>query len=220
MATLCDRQMKKFWPSSLSRLEPDSRRATGNMSCRPGRKFTPGTRTLVETTVLILGLIFAPALRDFAHGSGPSEYQIKAAFLYNFAKFVNWPPRAFGSPTSPIIIGVLGKNVFGDDLEDTIRDKTVNNRPFQFKEFRSVQAATNCEILFISPSEKSQLPKILKGLLGTSVLTVGETDHFTEAGGMINFVIENDEVHFQINNEAAREAGLTISSKLLRLAVH
>jgi YfiR/HmsC-like len=219
MAILCDRQIGKSWPPPPLRLEPDFSHATGNIACYPGKQFTPGTRTLLET-ILILSLIFASAFRNFAQDSGPTEYQIKAAFLYNFAKFVKWPSQAFASPTSPIVIGVLGKNVFGDDLEDTIRNKTINNHPFEFKEFRSVQAATNCQILFISPSEKNQLPNILKGLLGTSVLTVGETDHFTEAGGMINFVIENDEVHFQINDKAAKKAGLEISSKLLSLAVH
>jgi len=119
-----------------------------------------------------------------------------------------------------MVIGVLGKNVFGDDLEQTIRDKTVNNHPFQFKQFHSVDEVTNCQILFISTSEKERLPKILSGLRGASVLTVSEMDHFTDTGGMINFVIEDNRVHFQINDAAAKKAGLKISSKLLSLATH
>jgi uncharacterized protein DUF4154 len=169
---------------------------------------------------LLFSAIFALGFGAYAQDSSPSEYQIKAAFLYNFAKFVEWPTQAFAGPQSPIIIGVLGKNVFGDDLERTIRNKTINNRPFRFEEFHSVEEATNCQILFISPSENSQLSKILKRLRGKSVLTVSETDQFIQAGGMINFVIEDDEIHFQINNDAAKKAGLNISSKLLSLAVH
>jgi len=169
---------------------------------------------------LFLGLIFILEFRASAQNSSPTEYQIKAAFLYNFAKFVEWPPRVFASPTSPIIIDVLGENVFGDNLERTIHNKTVNHHPFRCEEIRSVNEATNCQILFISASEIHRLPKILKSLRGTNILTVSETDHFIEAGGMINFVIEDDEIHFQINDDAAKRAGLKISSKLLSLAVH
>lgn len=169
---------------------------------------------------MIFNLIFILGFGGFAQNSSPSEYQIKAAFLYNFAKFVQWPAQVFPRPTSPIVIGVLGKNVFGGDLEKTIHGKAINGHPLLFKEFRSTTEATNCEILFISPSEKNHLPKILNGLHGANVLTVSETDHFTEDGGMINFVIEDDRIHFQINNDAAKKAGLTISSKLLSLAIH
>ncbi|HTQ50383.1 MAG TPA: YfiR family protein [Candidatus Acidoferrales bacterium] len=171
--------------------------------------------------ILLVSLLFGLAFKGSGQNSSPSEYQIKAAFLYNFAKFVEWPGQAFASPTSPIVIGVLGENVFGDNLERTIRDKTINNHPLQFKQFHSVMEATNSQILFISASEKSRLPRILNGLRGTSVLTVSEnSDEFIKAGGMINFVIEDNRVHFQINDDAAKKSGLTISSKLLSLAVH
>lgn len=156
-------------------------------------------------------------LRVFAQEPAP-EYQIKAAFLFNFAKFVDWPPEAFSNDKSPIVIGVLGKNVFGHYLADTIRDKTVNNRRFEFKEFDSVNQATNCQILFISPSVKDNVPSIVKGLHNASILTVSETDQFIKAGGMINFTIQDNKIHFQISDEAARKAGLKISSKLLSLA--
>ncbi|HUA38330.1 MAG TPA: YfiR family protein [Candidatus Sulfopaludibacter sp.] len=168
---------------------------------------------------LVLGLVFLLEFRGLAQDSSPTEYQIKAAFLYHFAQFVEWPQRAFASSHSPIVIGVLGENVFGGNLQQIIRNKTVNHRPFQVKQFHAVPETTNCQILFISPSERRRLPEILKRLSGASVLTVSEMDHFTDSGGMINFVILNDEVHFQINNDAAKKAGLQISSKLLTLAV-
>ncbi len=150
----------------------------------------------------------------------PTEYQIKAAFLFNFAKFVEWPPESFRDTNSPIIIGVLGKNVFGNDLEKTIRDKTVNNRHFEFRQFDTTKEAAHCHILFISPSIKDSLPKILSDFHNASILTVSETDHFLEAGGMINFTIEDNKIRFQINDEAAKKAGLRISAKLLSLAAH
>ena len=221
MAILCDRQTEKIQPPFPSRFGPASGHATGkNVACRPRRKIILGTNAPIRTAVLLFNLVFVFGFRGFAQDSSPSEYQIKAAFLYNFAKFVEWPTRAFAGPTSPITIGVLGENVFHDDLEKTIHGKVINGHPLQFKEFHSVTEATNCQILFISPSEKSHLSKILDGLRGASVLTVSQMDHFTEDGGMINFIIEDNRVHFQINNEAAKKAGLTISSKLLSLAAH
>lgn len=177
------------------------------------------TKTLrhcaIGTAVVCFCLIFG--LKAFGQEPAP-EYQIKAAFLFNFAKFVDWPPDAFSNAKSPIVIGILGKNVFGHYLADTIRDKAVNNRRFEFKEFTSVNEATNCQILFISPSMKDNLPAIVKGLHNSSILTVSETDEFIKDGGMINFTIEDTKIHFQISDEAARKAGLKISSKLLSLA--
>ena len=174
---------------------------------------------LRATSILVLSLVWLLSVGDGrAQESQPTEYQIKAAFLFNFAKFVEWPPEAFADANSPLVIGVLGENPFGDDLERTIRGKTINNRPLVIKEFRSPAEATNCHILFISTSEKQRLPEILKSLHGTSVLTVGETDRFTETGGMINFVTEGNKIRFQINVEAAKSAGLKVSSKLLSLA--
>ncbi len=155
-----------------------------------------------------------------AQDAGPSEYQIKAAIVYNFAKFVTWPPEAFAATDSPIVIGVLGKNVFGDALERTMHNKVINQHPLQFKEFSAVGEATNCHVLFISPSEKERLPAILEGLRGRSVLTVSEMSQFIESGGMINLEIVDNTVHFEINVEAAKKAGLEVSSKLLSVAIH
>lgn len=151
--------------------------------------------------------------------SPPTEYQIKAAFLFNFAKFVQWPPTAFAGVTSPVVVGILGENPFHDDLARTIRNKTIDEHPLVIKEFRSPTEATNCHILFISTSERNRLPEILKGLKGASVLTVGEMDHFTESGGMINFVLKGKKIRFQINNDEAARARLKISSKLMSLAL-
>jgi hypothetical protein len=166
---------------------------------------------------LLFGFIISFGFNGLAEDQS-TEYQIKAAFLFNFAKFVDWPPDAFPETNSPIVIGVLGKNVFGKDLENTIRDKTVNNHPFAFVAVTSAKEAVRCHILFISPSEKDNLKKIVDSLHNASVLTVSETDEFIKAGGMVNFVIQDDKVRFQISDDAAKKAGLRISSKLLSLA--
>jgi len=175
---------------------------------------------LRATSILSLSLAWLLAgASGRAQESPPAEYQLKAAFLLNFAKFVEWPPAAFAETTSPMVLGILGENPFGDALEQTIRDKAINNRPLVVKEFRSAAAATNCHILFISTSEKARLPGILAALRAASVLTVGETDRFTETGGMINFVRQGNKFRFQIIEVPARSVGLKISSKLLSLAL-
>jgi hypothetical protein len=174
---------------------------------------------LFASPILSLNLVLMLAVSGVcAEEFQPSEYQLKAAFLFNFAKFVEWPAGAFSEAKSPMIIGVLGDNPFGAELERTIRDKTVNGRPLQIKEYRSLSEARACHILFVSNSEKKRLAEVFEGLRGTSVLTVGETEDFIESGGMISFVRESNKIRFQINDRAARTAGLKISSKLLNLA--
>jgi hypothetical protein len=153
-----------------------------------------------------------------AQDAQPTEYQIKAALVFNFAKFVEWPAAAFADVASPIVIGILGDNPFNDELARIVRDKTINNRPLVVREFHSASEATNCHVLFISNSEKKRLPEILQSLQGSSALTVGETDRFTEIGGMINFFAEGKKIRFQINPGAARNAGLKVSSRLLSIA--
>ena len=170
------------------------------------------------TQIACLSLALLLSADAGAQESQPSEYQVKAAFLFNFAKFVEWPPGSFAGATSPMVIGILGDNPFGSDLEQTIQNKTINNRLIVIKPLPSLAEATNCQVLFISTSEKKRLAEIFDGLRGASVLTVGETDRFTEAGGMINFVEEGNKIRFQINDAAAKGAGLKISSKLLSLA--
>lgn len=165
--------------------------------------------------VLVLLLLCGKADAQTSH---PGEYQIKAAFIFHFAKFVEWPSSALGTTNSPIIIGVLGDNPFHEDLEKTVRNKTVDDHPLVVKQFQSVAEALGSHILFISASEKGRLAEILKELRGRSVLTVGDMDRFDENGGMINFVLEDSKIRFKINNEAASKAGLKISSKLLSLA--
>jgi hypothetical protein len=134
---------------------------------------------------------------------------------------VDWPPQAFASTNAPMVIGVLGENVFSGSLQRIINGRKINGHELHFEQFDSVDAATNCQVLFISDSEKSHLSKILGQLQGASILTVSQTDNFIGDGGMIYlFIDEENKVRFRINNDAARKAGLTISSKLLSLAAN
>lgn len=149
--------------------------------------------------------------------------QVEAAFLYHFAEFVTWPPEMLPTPSTPILIGLLGEDPVGPDLEAAIRNKELNGHPLRFEHFelRSVAEARRCHILFISSAEKKHLSELLTQLRGASVLTVSRMAQFTEAGGMINFYLDEKrgkKVRFEINDQAARRAGLKISAKLLSLA--
>jgi len=174
-----------------------------------------------KTAVLLFSLIFAIGSKCDAQVSQPTEYQIEAAYIYNFVRFVDWPPQAFASTNAPMVIGVLGKNVFGGSLQQIINGKKINGHELQWAQIDSATEATNCQVVFISDSEKSHLSKILGLLQGANILTVSEADNFIGDGGMIYlFIDEENKVRFQINNDAARKAGLTISSKLLSLAAN
>jgi hypothetical protein len=151
----------------------------------------------------------------------PSEYKLKAAFLFHFSQFVDWPANASVGKQAPFVIGVLGRNPFGTDLEQTIRGKIVGARPLQIREFGSLADATNhCQILFISSSEQQRFPEIFSRLAGLNILTVGEADNFGDAGGMIHFVLEGTKIRFRVNETEATRSGLKISAKLLSLASH
>jgi hypothetical protein len=145
----------------------------------------------------------------------PSEYQVKAAFLLNFTKFVNWPDAAFASPEMPISICILGEDPFGPELDKIIEGETVNNRRLAVQRVRRLPLPP-CHVVFVGQEEKEP-GKILAGLRA-GILTVGEGERFLRDGGMIAFVVDNRRVRFDVNQPAAAAAGLQISSKLLSVA--
>jgi hypothetical protein len=199
-------------PAFVRRPKPDSLVNSGRMA------FLPRPRPSQPGRFAFFVAVFMSLMINGLAQDKPSEYEVKAAFLFNFAKFVEWPPDAFAETNAPIVIGILGENVFGNSLEKVINDRKVNNHGFQFRNFDSPAEATNCQILFISSAKKNDFAKIIAALHNTSVLTVSETDGFIKAGGMINFLFEGNNVRFQISDEAAKKARLKISSKLLSLA--
>lgn len=146
------------------------------------------------------------------------EYVLKAGFLYNLAKYVEWPAEAFEQPNSPITIGIVGADPFGAVLEKVLTAKTAKNRPFQFHRFAGPETIQRCHILFIARSVKDKVPEILLKTQSWPVLTVGETEGFPQAGGAANILIENEKPKLEVNPEAAEKARLTIDAKVLRLA--
>jgi hypothetical protein len=152
-----------------------------------------------------------------AQKPGLSEYDIKAGFLYNFIKYVEWPPKVLPGPQSAIVLGTLGRDAF-DLLSRSIGGQTLNGRPLQVKNVASSDDFKTCHVLFIPFSEKRRLPQVLESLKSSNVLTVGETDDFSKLGGIINFIKEENKIRFQINIDAAKRAELKIDSTLLNLA--
>ncbi len=150
--------------------------------------------------------------------SSAGEYEVKAAYLYNFAKFVEWPEKALLNSTAPIVLCVYGEDPFGRALDETVKGKSVNNRDLAIHRAKSLQELKRCQVVFIDGAEGKRLPEILRELQGSSVLVVGESSGFAEQGGQIQFQLEDNKVRFSINVDAVERAHLKISSKLLALA--
>jgi len=144
------------------------------------------------------------------------EYQVKAAFLLNFAKFVEWPPSAFADADSPVAICILGKDPFGRTIDELVQGEAANGRKLMVRRISQLPAPQACQVVFVEGSAKD-VAKTLNGL-GRGVLTVGEGGSFLHDGGIITFVIENRRVRFDINQTAAESAALKLSSKLLSVA--
>jgi hypothetical protein len=148
------------------------------------------------------------------------EYQMKAAFLYNFAKFVEWPSQRLNTPNEPVVICVLGEDPFGKLLDDTVQGKTIEGHPLQLRRIMGSNQAAGCHVVFVCASERRRLTTILNDLSSAGVLTVGETEGFAALGGIINFKLENERrIRFEVNLNAAKGANLKLGSKLLSLAL-
>jgi hypothetical protein len=173
-----------------------------------------------QTVALTLAALFsfAGVPSGWAQAAPPSEYQLKAVFLFNFAKFIDWPPTSFRSPQSPFVVCILGPDPFGTGIDELFKGKTVDDRPVAIERFRNIAQVRQCHMVFVSRSESFHLADIIQALHGACVLLVGEADGFAEAGGTIQFALEDSHVHFLINPDAADRAGLKVSSKLLSLA--
>jgi hypothetical protein len=147
-----------------------------------------------------------------------TEYEVKAAYLYYLATFIEWPEGAFDAPDAPFSVCVLGEDPFGPVLDATLAGKTVHARRLAVRRLASLPADGRCHLLFVSTSEQERLPRILNGLPDAGVLTVGEMRRFVERGGHVVLRLEERRVRFSINVEAAQRAGLRISAQLLKLA--
>ena len=176
------------------------------------------TRKLLLSLLLIL-----PNAAPRAVAGEVSEYAVKAAYLYNFTQFVEWPATALMPGKSPLVIGVLGDDPFGEALDDAIQDKTAGGHPLQVKRLGSFSAGmgpqmAKCQVLFISYSEKDRLAEILKALKVASTLTVSEIDQFPVKGGAVQFEQEGQRITLTINLAAVKKAKLSMRSQLLSVA--
>lgn len=146
------------------------------------------------------------------------EYRVKAAYLFQFGKFVQWPAAAFSSADSALVLCVVGEDRFGSLLDDTVKAKTVDGHPVQVQRVTRNATLRSCHILFVSGPETKSLGMILDKTRGAPVLLVGEAPEFARQGGIVNFVVEQNRVLFEVNPGAAERSQLHISSKLLSLA--
>jgi hypothetical protein len=161
--------------------------------------------------VAVVCLLAAPARAQI------DEREVMAAFLFNFLKFVTWPEESFPSPDAPIQIAVLRDEAFRDIVDELAGDKVVGGRALRVTTVSSPAEARSAQLLFV-PADQTPAPEFLAELRGSHVLTVADAENFAQEGGMVGFVREDNRLRFEINESAARRAGLAVSSRLLRLA--
>lgn len=168
-------------------------------------------RRTLFTLLLTLSAVCWPA-------AAPSEYQVKAVFLFNFGQFVEWPSTAFGTPQAPFVICILGEDPFGSTLDDVVRGESVGAHSLVVRRFRDANDITTCNILFISRAEQHKLGDALSAVRGQSVLTVTDIDGAEKQGAIIVLFNDRNRIRMRINLAAAKASHLVISSKLLRPA--
>jgi YfiR/HmsC-like len=183
----------------------------------------PGFSSLLARSrispLLVLLLLLAQAARSFAADPQTlTEYQIKAGFFFNFTRFVDWPESAFVTASSPILVCVLGETPLTDLVTDVALGKVVNGRAVSLRRVKASDDLRLCNLLFISAEEERHTAEILGSVKKTSTLTVGETPGFAQAGGMINFSIQENKVKLELNLEATTRVGLKVNSKLIAVS--
>jgi hypothetical protein len=181
----------------------------------PFPSFRPALLARVARCAVLVALLGAAPLR----ADVSKEYQIKAGFLYNFTKFIEWPSDRFASEKAPIVIAVLGDNPFGDELRQVIEGRKVNGRAIVIESTQSLEEAKRAHVVFIGADAEKRLENHLDSLHAAGVLTVGESKQLAALGGTIVFTVVDDKVRFEINVASAERAGLKISAQLLKLAL-
>jgi YfiR/HmsC-like len=190
-----------------------SRRSYGASHCRQ----RPSALRSASWFLLALasGAFFCPI---GAAQNQPGEYEVKAAFLFNFTEFVEWPDGSFEDSHSPIVIGIIGEDPFGDSLTRIVAGQKAQGRAILIVKYRRSDDLRRCHVLFISASERQRTAQILAGVQNAGVLTVSDLDGFAAAGGIMQFVMQESRVRFVVNLDAATQNKLRVSAKLLALA--
>lgn len=153
-----------------------------------------------------------------AEGNALSEYTVKAAFLFHFAQFIEWPPAAFNDANAPLTFCTLGDDPFHGALDQSISRKTIESRPLRVHHLKQLQEVEDCQVIFLGADNKNRIPTLLASLEDSPVLNVGETEHFAQEGGMIGLSLEENKYRFEINLGSVEHAKLKLSSRLLTLA--
>ena len=178
-------------------------------------------RSRLIVAVLLCLSVAGGANAQSSASAASAEYLIKAGFIYNFAQLVQWPSAAFSQADSPIVIGILGTDPFGTSIDRVVENKKLDGRNLIVKRLRwskDLKDLTECNILFISSSEKEHVADVINMVKWLPILTIGETPGFAARGGIINLTLEDNKVRFEVNIGAAKQANLNISSRLLALA--
>ena len=168
--------------------------------------------------VLVLLILLVGGRPILGQGNAASEYEVKAAFLYHFSQFVDWPEGTFKEAKSPIVYCTLGEDPFHGALEASLSGKAVGERALRVQHFKQLEEIRGCQILFIGEGKQKRAASLATQLQGNPVLTVGESEHFIQEGGMIGFLFEENKIRFEVNLDAAEHAKLKLSSRLLGLA--
>ena len=176
----------------------------------------PLVRTILRTG-LAIGWLLVAAAGALGENPKPTDYQVKAAYLYNFGRFVEWPVSAAGKGEF-FTVCVLGKDPFGPVLDKALAGETIGGKSVVARRISTPQESGNCQVLFLSSTEEGRLDKIIEAIDKEAVLTVSDMPQFSEHGGMVQFVLEGKRVRFEVNLTAAQNAGLTLRSELLRVA--
>lgn len=171
----------------------------------------------IRAGLLMLCLLTGMGLCIDVHAGTVGEYTLKSALILNFARFTDWPPEAFADSTDTLHICIVGDDAIVDAFAG-IEGKRIGERRLAVRKVRSTRRLENCHLLFVSGSNRGRLPQIFAAVKGKPVLTIGEMADFAESGGIINFVKSGGKMRFKVNLDAARRAGLKISSRILKLA--
>lgn len=161
--------------------------------------------------------VFGSVYGLHAQTGASKEYRVKAAFLFNFTQFVEWPSAAFNGPNSPFVIGILGDDPFGNYIDETVANEKIGGHPLIVQRYRDLRDMKNCHILFLNGSDPEKVREYLL-VINKYTLTVSDADNFMRAGGIIRLITENNRIRIQVNPDAARTAELSISAKLLRVS--
>jgi hypothetical protein len=167
--------------------------------------------------VAVIGYFLTPATSMWAQGNKPTDYQVKAAYLYNFGRFIEWPP-AVTARNDAFNVCILGQDPFGKNLDTTLAGESIAGKHVVAKRISNAEESTDCQILFLSSEEAGHMKQIMDALDKAAILTVSDIPKFSQRGGMIQFVLEGNRIRFEVNLTATQHAGLVLSSELLKVA--